>query len=456
MLLEGNEKQIKVRPYKSIPLADGMPIVGSVKELSGDIRAFLTKQYLTHGPVFRVKVLRRSFTVLAGPDANQFAAHDGRELFSAKETWQEHAESFGAQRSLLTMDGADHVRMRKIQKKGYSRGAIEVEIPRAVELVREQVREWPVNKTMPALYSLQSIIADQIGMAATGVLPREYMDDLVYFFRVVLLTTLTKQRPRIFQLTPRFKRARKRVLELGQEVIDRHATEKQEGEKTDLIDDILKLAREEPEFLPQSDVLISVLGPFIAGLDTAASATSFMLYALLMHPDLLALATEEADRVFSQGELTVERLKEFDIIRRVVLETYRMYPISPALQRTAKKTFVFNNCEIPEGESIILATTVPHYLPDIYPEPEKFDIDRYTPERKENSKPGTFVPFGLGAHTCLGAGFAEVQMILTMATILHEAELVMDPLDYKLKIDPMPGPKPDDKFGFQVVRHKRI
>ncbi|MCU7933266.1 MAG: cytochrome P450 [Candidatus Thiodiazotropha sp. (ex Dulcina madagascariensis)] len=456
MLHNRNDERITVRPHKSIPLADGMPIVGSIKELSGDIRAFLTEQYLAHGPVFRIKVLHRSFTVLAGPDANQFAVRDGRELFSTKETWQEHTASFGAQRSLLTMDGSDHVRMRKIQRKGYSRGAIEAEIPRAVELAREQIREWPTNKTIPALYSLQSIIADQIGMAATGVLPREYMDDLIYFFRIVLLTTLTKQRPRILQHTPRFKRARKRVLELGQEVIDRHALEKQEDEKTDLIDDILKLAREEPDFLPQSDVLISVLGPFIAGLDTAASATSFMLYALLTHPDIMARACEEADRIFAQGELTVERMKEFDVIHRVVLETYRMYPISPALQRTAKKAFVFNNCEIPEGESIILATTVPHYLPDIYPAPEIFDIDRYTPERKENSQPGTFVPFGLGAHTCLGAGFAEVQMILTIATILHEAELVMDPPDYKLKIDPMPGPKPDDKFGFQVVRHKRI
>ncbi len=89
------------------------------------------------------------------------------------------------------------------------------------------------------------------------------------------------------------------------------------------------------------------------------------------------------------------------------------------------------------------------------PEPERFDIERYTPERREHRQPGAFAPFGAGPHVCLGAGFAEVAIAATMATIVREVELALDPPDYALKISPVPTPSPDDRFRFRVARRRR-
>ena len=97
----------------------------------------------------------------------------------------------------------------------------------------------------------------------------------------------------------------------------------------------------------------------------------------------------------------------------------------------------------------------PHHLPQYFPEPERFDIERYTPERREHRQPGVFVPFGAGSHVCLGAGFAEVAIAATMATIVREVELALDPPDYILKISPVPTPSPDDRFRFRVARRRR-
>ena len=65
-----------------------------------------------------------------------------------------------------------------------------------------------------------------------------------------------------------------------------------------------------------------------------------------------------------------------------------------------------------------------------------------------------FAPFGAGPHVCLGAGFAEVAIAATMATIVRDVEVVLDPPDYVLKIKPVATPSPDDRFRFRVARRR--
>ena len=128
-----------------------------------------------------------------------------------------------------------------------------------------------------------------------------------------------------------------------------------------------------------------------------------------------------------------------------------MYPVAPALVRTTTAPFVFEGYRVPAGEAIIIATTLTHHLPDVFPEPKKFDIDRYSEGRNEHLRPGAFAPFGAGEHRCLGAVFGEWQVALLLATIVHHADLELDPPDYSLKIIHDPNPKPDSDFGVRVV-----
>jgi cytochrome P450 len=441
-----------IKAFSTLPKADGLPFLGSIQGAMGDLRAFLTAQYLKHGSVFKVQVLHQSFTVLAGVEANKWTNREGKNLLSVRETWQAHAGCFGAENSLLTLDGVDHTRMRKVQRKGYSRAAIEARVAEIITQTRADIRNWPLNQHIDGLNAIQKIIAGQIGLVATDMYPEEYFDDLIYFVRIVVMVTLTKRLPTLAFLTPRFKKSRKRVQQLYQKVVDHHLPKNQEKEHTNLIDDLLKLSNEDPQFLPESDLMVNVLGPFVAGLDTSAASTAFALYAVLSQPDLLAEAKTEAERILSLPEVTAEDLKSFDCLNRIVLETLRMYPTAPAIQRTAKASFVFAGYRIPKGEKIVIATTVPHYLPEYYPEPEKFDIYRHTPEKRKQRPAGAFAPFGAGTHTCLGAGFAELQMMMTLAIILYDTDIALSPPDYQLKIDSLPGPSPDKHFGFKIKK----
>jgi cytochrome P450 len=440
---------------KQAPLAPGLPILGNALQLGQATRAFLFEKHLELGPVYRVRALNREFTVLAGVEANQFMIRNGRSLFRSREFWQELDAELGADRSLISMDGDDHSRMRKAQKSGYSRSVILNNIPQVIAMTGQEIDSWPVGEPLPGLYSLQRIITEQLGYLAAGYSPRAYLDDMITFVRTLLVTKVTKQRPNFFTYLPTYRKAKARALELAQQVHDVHQTSPEvSGRPRDLIDDLFQLAAEDPDFLPTSDLMPALLGPFIAGLDTAASTTAFMLYALLRDDGLRASVTAEVDEVWS-GEITPQSVRSLDLLHRTALETLRMYPIAPALTRTVDQPFEFKGYQFEEGTTVLLATTVPHYLPELYPDPERFDIERYTPERKEHKPLGAFAPFGLGSHTCLGAGLAEVQIMLTMGTLLYKLDMEMWPSDYTLKIDPAPTPSPDSDFQFRIKRKRQ-
>jgi len=80
--------------------------------------------------------------------------------------------------------------------------------------------------------------------------------------------------------------------------------------------------------------------------------------------------------------------------------------------------------------------------------------DRYLPGRAEHRQRNAFVPFGLESHRCLGTGFAEAQIVLNFATIVHEAELAMDPPGYELTTSTIPTIRPDKCFRFRLVRRR--
>ena len=432
------------------PAAPGIPIAGNALSLAGDVRAYLTREYQRLGPVFRVRAFKRHITVLAGPEANLFMVKEGRTHLRSAEAWRDFETELGAGRAVMGMDGAEHDRMRNGLKRGYSKAAAEHRIPELIEIVRREIAAWPTDRPIPGHYALQRIATDELGILAAGTSPRAYLDDLIVFVRAVLLATVTRQRPRSLLKGRRFRRARARVEKLYREVSASHEPARRRNAAPDLIDDFLELHRADPEFLPEADLRAGVLGPFIAGLDTMAGVCSFMLYSILKHPDVLEGMRSEADAVFANGGPTVHDIRRLDVTHRAALETLRMYPTAPALHRTVSNSFELGGYRLHAGDHVLMAVAVPHYLPRYFPDPERFDIDRYAPPRNEHHQVGAFAPFGLGSHTCLGAGFAEVGIAVTLATLVHEAELTLDPPDYELKIDPIPIAHPTPSFKFRM------
>ena len=439
------------RPASQIPQVPGLAFAANATGLVGDLNTFLRQQYRTLGPIFRVRVLNRQFIVLAGPEANRFVAQNNTH-FRTREHWLSFHADVGAMRTVISMDGPEHIRMRREQAKAYSRKLIENRLDEALGVVQHEIAGWSPNQPIPVQRTLQRIIIKQLAIMATSTDVTDYVDDIILFFPAMLDRHIVSRLPKVTMHLPKFRRTRRRVEELGQQIIADHQPENRRDKPTDYVDELLELHRTDPQFMPETDLWISALGPFFAGLDTVTSITSFMFYELLQHPDLLERVTAEADALFAEGMPTVRALRRLDVTHRVAMETMRCYSLTPMIQRTVSNSFEFEGYKVPAGASLALALSVPHYMEECFPDPQRFDIERYTAERAEHRQRGAYSPFGAGAHMCLGNSLAEVLIALNVATIVRETSPVLHPSNYKLKIKWLPAAQPKKSFKFTMVR----
>lgn len=444
---------------REIPVARGLPVAGNAFELGRDPAAFFARAYREHGPVFRMRVFNRAYTVIAGAGAADFmGSKEGRECLRSKEFWQGFLDEYGGTRTILGEDGDSHKELREIMRRGYSRDAIKGRGNELVEITdRVLERDWRPGERVPVVHALQYLVTDQLGTLLTGQAPLEYVPDIRTMTLYVLNVLVTRQRPKVLLRNPKYRRAKARVFELGDRMVQRlrdSAGSTPEAERN-LVEDLMDVHLNRPEVLPAGDLTLALTGPYVAGLDTVANTTAAFIYAVLKHPEVLAKVQAEADELFAAGEITDGDLRKIPSIRYALMETMRLYPIAVALTRTATRDFEFAGHTIAAGETVYIGTTVPHFLEEYFPDPARFDIERYAKPRAEHLQPGAYSPYGRGPHTCLGKSFADVQMALSMARLFHRLDLELDPPGYTLvtKTSPTPGPAMSFKVRVKGYRH---
>lgn len=422
------------------PLAAGLPLVGSLWALTRDAQGFFFAQYLELGSIFRVRAVGREFKVLAGPEINVRMATEP-DLFSAWETWEPIVRDFGGRKTLTMLDGPEHARLRGLMRRSFSRTALIDHLPQVVELVQASLRRQPLDTPIPVVRFMQRLTADILGLVSNGRLPGERFDDIVYWWNTVIRVHLAHQQSERILRRPKYRRARDRVKEFARTIFEERQTNRPAGDDDNFLDNLADASARDPQFLGHDDALMLTIAAYFAGLDTVANASSFMLYELLRRPDLLERARAEADRAFAGGP-TAEALRNLPVLHAAAMEILRLYPIAGVLPRTATRDFTFDGYPLRKGEGFLVATCATHFAPQFFPRPNEFDIERFAEPRHEHKARGVYAPFGAGPHTCLGAGLAEVQILLMMAATLHGVELALHPTAYKLKTAYTPSLSP--------------
>lgn len=430
------------------PSVPGLPLFGNALDMSGDMRQYLTRLYREYGPVAQVRVFGQPVYVLSGVEANKFL---GRGEFTySRPVWQGLDEAFGLERSILSEDGEEHRQIRRVLRRAFSRSYLEERLDVAYSVAQAHLLELTPGTSFAVTRWCQSLLMEQLARVCTGHSARPFEEDMLRFLRISLMVALGIW-PRAALLTPRYREARRSVFALAQALVTQHRRFPPEvsGRAPDLIDDLLTAQREDPRSWREADVLAGTLTAFSAGLDTAASMLSFTLYRLHRHPEVLAKVRAEVQDLWQAGPPSLEALGHAPTLHGAVLETLRLHPIAPALSRVARRPFEFGGYDIPAGARLLFGTTVPHSLPEVYPNPEAFEPERFSPPRSEHRRAGVFAPFGVGAHTCLGSGLAEGLLMLNVATMLHAASFELLP-GAPFKVNYQPAPAPDTSFRLLV------
>jgi cytochrome P450 len=110
----------------------------------------------------------------------------------------------------------------------------------------------------------------------------------------------------------------------------------------------------------------------------------------------------------------------------VVNEVLRMYPIW-FIMRRATTDVDLGGAHIPEGAEVIVSPHAVHFDPNSFPDPDRFDPDRWSPESAGDVPKGAFIPFGAGTRQCVGNVFAQTEIVITVATVLAKWRLVPVP-----------------------------
>jgi len=442
------------------PRVPGLPFLGNALEMSKDIGRFFLRCYRQYGPVFEISMLGNRYKVIAGVEAANFmGTREGRECLRSKEFWEGLVKEYDATRTLTGEDGEAHKQLRDVMRSGYSKESIKGRYDELVNITDGALlRDWKVGELVPVVEGMQYMVVDQLGQILTGAAPLEYVKDIRTTILHILNVLVTRQRPKFLLKRPVYKKAKSRVHELGEKMIAeaRARYGRVKPEDRNLIDDIMAAHIERPDIMPAQDLILTLTGPYVAGLDTVANTTAAITYTVLKYPEVKRRVLAEVDALFDAGPIDEEGLmKRIPSLQGAIMETMRLYPIAVAQMRTATKDFVFQGHLIKEGEMMFVATSVPHFMDEYYPEADRFDIDRYQRPRAEHLQPGVYSPYGRGPHTCLGKSLAEVQIALSMARLFYKLDLELETPNYQLKTKtaPTPGPAMDFKVRVKGYRH---
>ena len=442
-----------VQPYEEMPKVQGLPLIGSSLKMAGDMHEFMLTNYQAHGPVFRVQTVGREFTVLTGPEGNNFVKETSAIHFRNSDLMVDFCVAMGAQHGVVALDGPEHLRMRKLLAKGYGPKYFEARLEAIHDITQTEIAAWPEDRPIGIQDAMKRIIAEQIGFVSTGASSKDHFDDLSIYLDRLIAVHMMGYLPKLVKRFPRFRRAERRLKELADNILSAHAPEKREGEEPDLVDHLLETNRLDPQLLPETDLFFNVIAPFFGGLDTSANCCAFALYVLFRRPDLLERVQAEADELFREGPPTADGLRNLDVTQRVVLETLRMYPITSVAFRIVTNSFNFAGYRVPAGKQVLIVNTVGNHLPECFPEPREFDIDRWSGPQTPAAR-SAYEPFSVGRHRCLGASMAELQVAFTVAAIVREVDLKLDNPDKPPKVVYLPTRHFADSTTMRVVRRR--
>ncbi len=221
--------------------------------------------------------------------------------------------------------------------------------------------------------------------------------------------------------------ARIKLVELITEILDKRVEEKRHSRDLLAVLDSLIDENGDKRY-SRSEITGMVIGMMLAGHHTSQGAASWALIELLRNPDVMARVVEELDAIYADGrQVSFQSLREIPLLEGVIKETLRVHPPLIILMRKVMKDFHFKNITVKAGNLVAVSPAVSNRDPDFFPDPDRFDPERYNDDRREDARnPWSWISFGGGRHKCIGSAFALMQLKGIFSTLLRDFEFELD------------------------------
>jgi len=394
---------------------------GQILAMTRDPLKFLMKAAADYGPIVHFMLGPQHTVLVNDPEHIDgiLVAHDWN--FVKGRGLQRASRVLG--RGLLTSEGNFHRRQRRLAQPAFHKQRIAGYAAVMTEYAARTRDRWKDGETLDVAQEMMRLTlaivaktlfdadveseAAEIGQALTEILK-------IFETFSSPLTDILDKLP-----TPgnrRVTRARQRLDETIYRIIEER---RQSGaDRGDLLS-MLLLAQDEEGSGGMSDEQLrdELMTLFLAGHETTANALAWTWYLLSQNPEAESRLHAELDRVLDGKLPSVEDVPRLDYVERVLTESMRCYPPVWVMGRRALGSYKVGEYTIPAGSIVLMSQYLMHHNELYYPEPFKFDPERWLPEARAARPKYSYFPFGGGPRLCIGEQFAWMEGILIIATL---------------------------------------
>jgi len=424
-----NSSSVRTAPSSTLPPGPKRkPLVGYLREFRKDPPKFLTRLAREYGDVVHFKLGPQDMFLLNNPDYIRDVLVTNNRNF-VKSRGLEMAKKFLGE-SLLTSEGEFHRRQRRLAQPAFHRQRINAYAEVMLDHATRTRDRWIDGQPLDVWHEMMRLTLAIVGKTlfdadVEGEAPEigKALTDVMQLFE-----RMTNPLAAILDKLPlpsniRWVKAKARLDETIYRIINERRTS--EEDRGDLLSMLMLAQDVEGDGSGMSDQQVrdEAMTLFVAGHETTANALTWTWYLLSQNPEVEAKLHREIDSVLKGSTPTASDLLRLPYTEMVLAESMRMYPPAWTLGRRVLTDYKIGRYVLPADSIILMSPWVMHHDERFYPDHNRFDPDRWTPEAREARPKFSYFPFGGGPRVCIGEQFAWMEGVLLIATLAQRWRL---------------------------------
>jgi cytochrome P450 len=432
-------------------------LVGNLFDFRRNPPDFLLNAANAHGAVVYIKLGPQDVFLVNDPEMIKDVLVTHNKNFIKSRGLQMAKRFLGE--GMLTSEGEFHRRQRRLAQPAFHRQRIAAYAEVMVKYALKAQEHWREGETVNIAEEMMRLTLSIVGKTLFDAEVESEASEIGEALTAIMKTfnRITNPFAAIIAKLPlpsntRMQKAHERLDETIYRIINERR--KSQTDRGDLLSMLLLAQDEEGDGSSMTDKQVrdESLTLFIAGHETTANAMTWTWYLLSQNPQVEAKLHEEIDTVLQGRSPDFEDVMKLPYAEMVFAESMRLYPPAWTLGRQVLNDYRLGEYVAPKGSIILMSQYVMHHTARYYPEPFKFDPERWTPEAKESRPKFAYFPFGGGPRVCIGESFAWMEGVLLLATIAQSWRLRLAE-DQIIKTQPMVTLRP--KYGMRMKPERR-
>ena len=398
-----------------------------LREFRKDAPGFLLKTRRQYGEIAFLRLAAQDVYLINDPEFVKEVLVTQQGNFTKSRVLQRAKRMLGE--GLLTSEGDFHLRQRRLMQPAFHRDRLRGYANAMTDWGIRTRDRWQPGQTVDMAEEMMrltlAVVAQTLFSANVEEEARdigESLGSVLDLFNLVMLpfSEILEKLPLPF--VKRFEKARSTLDRIIYRMIAEHRASGED--KGDLLS-MLLLAQDEDDRgatgrMSDEQVRDEAMTLFLAGHETTANALTWTWYLLSEHPQIAARMHAEIDRVLNGRTPGFDDMPALKYVEMVFAESMRLYPPAWAIGRKTIQPFSLGGYEIAANSIVLMSPFVMHRDPRFFPDPDRFDPDRWLPEVASTRPKFAYFPFGGGARLCIGERFAWMEGVLLLTCLAQK------------------------------------